>query len=160
MSPFASGDPALSMRAVREAVLNVDPDQSIADVRTMDQILDRPVGRQHMAAQLLGAFTGTALLLALVGLYGALAYSVTQRTHEIGIRRALGAGQPAVLAMVMGQALRLTLIGVAGGLVAASALTRVLESFLFEVNATDPATFAVTAALFAVVAFLAALIPA
>ena len=156
----AGGDAGLSMRAVREAVRRVDPDQSIADVRTMDEILDRSVGRQHMAAQLLGVFAGTALLLALVGLYGALAYSVTQRTHEIGIRRALGAGQPTVLAMVLGQALRLTLIGVAGGLVAAAALTRVLESFLFEVSATDPATFIVTAALFLVVAILAALIPA
>ncbi len=156
----ASGDPAESMRAVREAVLRVDPDQSIADVRTMDQILDRSVGRQHLAARLLGVFAGTALLLALVGLYGALAFSVTQRTQEIGIRRALGAGQPAVLGMVMGQALRLTLIGIAGGLVAASALTKMLESFLFEVSATDPAIFAATAVLFVAVAFPAALIPA
>jgi predicted permease len=156
----ADGDPVRSMPAVREAVRRVDPDQSIADVRTMDEILDRSVGRQQMAAHLLGAFAGTALLLALVGLYGALAYSVAQRTQEIGIRRALGAGRPAVLGMVMGQALRLTLIGVAVGLVAASALTEVLESFLFEVSATDPATFAGMAALFVIVAILAALIPA
>jgi predicted permease len=156
----ASGDPALSMRAVREAVMRVDPDQSIADVRTMDEILERSVGRQHMAARLLGAFAGAALLLALVGLYGALAYSVTQRTQEIGIRRALGAGRPAVLGMVMGQALRLTLVGIAGGLLAASALTKMLESFLFEVSATDPATFVAAAAVFTVVAVLAALIPA
>jgi predicted permease len=156
----ADGDPAQSMPAVREAVRRVDPDQSIADVRTMDEILDRSVGRQHMAANLLGAFAGTALLLALVGLYGALAYSVTQRTQEIGIRRALGAGRLAVLGMVMGQALRLTLIGVALGLAAAFALTEGLKSFLFGVSATDPATFAGMAALFVIVAILAALIPA
>ena len=126
----------------------------------MDEILEGSVGRQHMAARLLGAFAGAALLLALVGLYGALAYSVTQRAQEIGIRRALGAGRPAVLGMVMRQALRLTLVGIAGGLAAASALTKMLESFLFEVSATDPATFAAAAALFAMVAVLAALIPA
>ncbi|HEU4694055.1 MAG TPA: ABC transporter permease [Vicinamibacterales bacterium] len=156
----ASGDPAFSMHAVREAVMRVDPDQSIADVRTMDEILEGSVGRQHMAARLLGAFAGAALLLALVGLYGALAYSVTQRTQEIGIRRALGAGRPAVLGMVMRQALRLTLVGIAGGLAAASALTKMLDSFLFQVSATDPATFAAAAALFVMVAALAALIPA
>jgi predicted permease len=156
----ADGDPALAMRAVREAVLKVDPDQSIADVRTMDEILDRSVGRQHLAAQLLGTFAATALLLALIGLYGALAYTVAQRGQEIGIRRALGAGQGAVLGLVLGQALRLTLVGVVCGLAAAFSLTRVLESFLFHVSTTDPATFAGVATLFVLVALLAALVPA
>jgi putative ABC transport system permease protein len=156
----ADGDPMLAMSAIRDAVRKVDPDQSVADVRTMEEILERSVGRQHLATQLLGTFAGTALVLALVGLYGALAYSVAQRAQEIGIRRALGAGQASVLSMVLGQALRLTLFGVACGLAAAFAVTRVLESFLFRVSATDPAAFAGAATMFVLVALLAALVPA
>jgi putative ABC transport system permease protein len=156
----ADGDPLLAMSAIRGAVRKVDPDQSVADIRTMNEILERSVGRQHLAAQLLGTFAGTALLLALVGLYGTLAYSVVQRAREIGIRRALGAGQASVLSMVLGQALRLTLLGVAFGLAAAFAVTRVLESFLFHVSTTDPAAFVGAAMTFVLVALLAALIPA
>ena len=148
------------MSAIRDAVRQVDPDQSVADIRTMNEILERSVGRQHLAAQLLGTFAGTALLLALVGLYGTLAYSVAQRAQEIGIRRALGAGQMSVLSMVLGQALRLTLLGVAFGVAAAFAVTRVLESFLFHVSTTDPAAFVGAAMMFMLVALLAALIPA
>jgi predicted permease len=155
-----NGDPVQSVRAIRDAVLNIDPEQSIADVRTMDEILERTVGRQYVAAQLLGAFAVIALILALVGLYGALAFSVAQRTREIGIRRALGAGQPAVLGMIMRQALRLTTIGIASGLAAALAVTHALESFLFQVSTTDWTTFAGTSGLFVVVALLAALVPA
>jgi predicted permease len=156
----ASGDTVHSVRAIRKAVLTIDPEQSIAEVRTMDEILERSVGRQYLAAQLLSAFAVMALVLALVGLYGALAFSVAQRTQEIGIRRALGAGQPAVLRLIMGQALRLTAIGIAGGLAAALAVTRALESFLFQVSTTDLTTFAAMSALFVVVALLAALVPA
>jgi len=156
----ADGDPLLAMSAIRDAVRQVDPDQSVADIRTMNEILERSVGRQHLAAQLLGTFAGTALLLALVGLYGTLAYSVAQRAQEIGIRRALGAGQMSVLSMVLGQALRLTLLGVAFGVAAAFAVTRVLESFLFHVSTTDPAAFVGAAMMFMLVALLAALIPA
>ena len=136
-----NGDPLLSVAAIRSAVLKVDPDQSIASVRMMDEILERSVGRQHLATRLLGFFAGAALLLALVGLYGVLAYSVAQRTQEIGIRRSLGAGRQAVLGMVLRQALRLTVIGVLCGLAGAFALTRVLETLLFQVSATDPGTF-------------------
>jgi predicted permease len=155
-----NGDPAQSIRAIRDAVQKIDPEQSIADVRTMDEILERTVGRQHVAAQLLGAFAVIALMLALVGLYGALAFSVAQRTREIGIRRALGAGQPAVLGMIVRQALRLTTIGIASGIAAALAVTNTLESFLFQVSTTDWTTFAGTSGLFVIVAVLAALVPA
>jgi len=154
------GDPLLSVTAIRSAVGKVDPDQSIADVRMMDEILERSVGQQHLATRLLGVFAGAALMLALVGLYGVLAYSVAQRTQEIGIRRSLGAGRPAVLGMVLRQALRLTVIGVLVGLAGAFALTRVLETLLFQVSATDPGTFIAVATLFILVGLVAGMVPA
>jgi ABC-type antimicrobial peptide transport system permease subunit len=109
---------------------------------------------------LLGAFAGTALLLAVVGIYGAIAYSVFERTGELGIRRALGAQQFDILRLVMGPGLGFTLAGAALGVVGALALTRVMKSLLFQVSATDPSTYAGIAVLFVVVALAASYIPA
>jgi predicted permease len=156
----AVDNPSSAVSGVRAAVRAADPQQAITDVRTMDDVLQQSVGRRHLTARLLSMFAGVALLLALLGLYGVLAYSVAQRTDEIGIRRALGAGERAVLGVVVGQALRLTLVGVACGLGGAYAATRALETLLFEVSATDPATFIGVAVLFVLVALLAAYVPA
>jgi predicted permease len=156
----AEGDPRRTVDAVRAHVRALDSNQSITDVRLMDEILERATGQQHLAARVLGLFALTALLLAVIGLYGVMAYSVAQRTQEIGIRRALGAGHGDVLWMIVGQGLRVTLIGIAGGVAAAYASTRLLESLLFEVSTTDALTFVVVPTLFVLVALIASLIPA
>ena len=113
-----------------------------------------------MLVILLGSFAGVALLLALIGIYGIIAYSVAQRTQELGIRRALGAQQSDILRLVVGQGLRLALVGIAVGIAGALALTRLMKALLFHVSATDPATFAIVAALFLLVALAASYIPA
>jgi len=154
------GDPFRAVNAVRAQVRTIDPNQSITDVRMMDQILESATGRQHLAARVLGLFAGAGVLLAVIGLYGVMAYSVAQRTQEIGIRRALGAGHGEVLWMIVGQGLRVTLIGLVCGLAGAYASTRLLQSLLFEVSTTDGTTFVMVPAVFVVVAVLASLIPA
>ena len=156
----AEGDPLRAVDAVRAQVRTIDPNQSITDVRMMDQILESATGQQHLAARVLGLFAGAGVLLAVIGLYGVMAYSVAQRTQEIGIRRALGAGHGEVLWMIVGQGLRVTLIGLVCGLAGAYASTRLLQSLLFEVNTTDGTTFVMVPAVFVVVAVLASLIPA
>ena len=156
----AAGDPLRTVDAIRAQVRAIDPNQSVTDVRMMDQLLERATGQQHLAARVLGLFAATALLLAAIGLYGVMAYSVAQRTQEIGIRRALGAGHRDVLWTVVGQGLRVTIIGIAFGVAAAYASTRLLESFLFEVSATDAVTFVGVPVVFIIVGLLASLIPA
>ncbi len=111
--------------------------RSVTDVKMMGEILEQAAGQQHLAARVLGLFAATALLLAVIGLYGVMAYSVAQRTQEIGIRRALGAGHREVLWMVVGQGLRVTIVGIVCGVAAAYGSTRLLESLLFEVSTTD-----------------------
>ncbi len=154
------GDVSTAAAAIRAEVQAVDPGQSVADIRLMDEVSESFVGQRHLAARLLNLFAGAALLLVVVGIYGVLAYSVAQRTTEIGIRRALGAKPNDVLLLVLGQAARLTLIGVTCGLAGAFALTRLLETLLFEVSATDLSTFAGVSVVFVVVALVAGLIPA
>ena len=156
----AAGDPLRTVDAIRAQVRAIDANQSVTDVKMMDEILERATGQQHLAARVLGLFAATALLLAVIGLYGVMAYSVAQRTQEIGIRRALGAGHREVLWMVVGQGLRVTLVGIACGVAAAYGCTRLLESLLFEVSTTDAVTFVVVPAVFVLVALLASLIPA
>ena len=154
------GDPLRFTSAVREQVRALDKDQGISAVRTMDDLVEEEVGQRRLLVILLGSFAGVALLLALIGIYGVIAYSVAQRTREMGIRRALGAQHGDILRLVVVQGFRLALAGVAIGLVGAYGLTRLMESLLFHVSATDPATFVGVALLFLFVALAASYIPA
>jgi putative ABC transport system permease protein len=156
----SSPDPRVLAAAVRGELAAVDREQPVSAVRTMEEVVSRSVAQQRFRTLLLAAFAGMALLLAGVGIYGVIAYSVTHRTREIGIRMALGAGAADILKMVVGQGMALALAGVAVGLLAALALTRVLSSLLFGVTATDAVTFAAVSLLIAAVALLACLLPA
>jgi len=146
--------------AVRKTVWEVDRDQPVSNVSTMEEVLSESIARQRFSTLLLGVFAGVALVLAAVGLYGVMSYTVAQRTREIGLRMALGAQRGDVLRMVVGQGLKLVLVGVAVGLAAAFALTRVMSSLLFGVSATDPATLTAISLLLVAVAALASYIPA
>jgi putative ABC transport system permease protein len=154
------GDPLTLAGAVREAVWSLDRDLPIGAIQTMEHILARTTSQRQLNMLLLGLFASVALILSAVGIYGVMAYSVTQRTHEIGIRMALGAARRDVLKLVVGQAAGLTFVGVAIGLVAAFALTRFMSSLLFGVSATDPVTFALISMLLIAVALLASYVPA
>ncbi|HYE66149.1 MAG TPA: ABC transporter permease [Pyrinomonadaceae bacterium] len=155
-----STDTSGMVAAIRHEVQAIDSQQPIYDVNTMEQVLAESVTTQRFSMLLLSLFAGLALLLAAVGIYGVMSYAVAQRTHEIGIRMAVGAQTRDVLRMVIGQGMVLTLIGVGVGLVGAFALTRVMSSLLFGVTATDPLTFASVSITLIVVALLASLIPA
>jgi len=154
------GDPLRFTTAVREQLRRLDPDQSIANVQTMDALVEAEVGQRRLLMILLESFAATALLLALIGIYGVIAYAVSERTQEVGIRRALGADEGDILWLVMRQALILMLAGIILGLAGAFALTRVMTTVLFHVNPTDPATFAAIAMLFLLIALAAGYIPA
>jgi ABC-type antimicrobial peptide transport system permease subunit len=138
----------------------VDPDQPVYEVLTMQEVIDRSVANRRLNLLLLGTFAVIALVLAAAGLYGVISYLVAQRTRELGIRMALGAARPSVLALVVGQGMALAGLGVAIGLVSAFAVTRFLSSQLFGVGATDPSTFVGVSLLLVGVAFLASLLPA
>jgi len=146
--------------ALRRAVQASDPGVTLNQVESMDQTLSRAVALPRFDTVLLAAFAAVALLLAAVGIYGIIAYSVAERTHEIGVRMALGAGQGSVLGMVIRQGAGLALIGIALGLVGAFALTRLLSNLLFGVSSTDPLTFAAVALGLLGVALFASFIPA
>jgi putative ABC transport system permease protein len=145
---------------LREAVKEIDNDQPIYSVYTMNQLVSRSIAPRRFNMVLMGIFSALALLLASIGIYGVMSYAVTERTHEIGIRMALGARTGDVLAMVIKQGMKLALIGVAVGLIAAFSLTRLMESLLFKVSATDALTFAVITLLLTGVALVACYIPA
>jgi putative ABC transport system permease protein len=155
-----TGDPLGSVNAVRDAIRSVDRDQPLSQIRTMEQLVDASVGQRRLSMLLLGLFSGIALLLASVGIYGVMSYTVTQRSREIGVRMALGAERRSVLGLVLRQGMALTLVGVGVGLVASFGLTRLIESQLYAVRATDPATFGAVALLLIAIAALATLIPA
>jgi putative ABC transport system permease protein len=156
----ASGDTANVATALRGVIRQTDKDSPIWNVRTMEELLAASVAKRRFNMILLGGFASVALLLAALGIYGVISYSVTQRTHEIGVRVALGAQPRDVVRMILSQGMRLTLLGVGLGLVGAFALTRVMSGLLFGVSATDPATFAGVALLLAGVAFVSCLLPA
>ena len=132
----------------------------IAKVRTMEQVMSEATARQNFNMVLLTVFAGIALLLAAIGIYGLMSYAVEQRTHEFGIRMALGAARSDMLRMVVLHGMRMAVAGVVIGLAAAYGLTRLIESMLFGVHANDPLTFAFVAAILTAVALLASYVPA
>jgi putative ABC transport system permease protein len=152
-------DPMLAGPSVISAVHAMEPEAPV-DVRTLEEVIGSTIARPRAISMLLGVFALVALLLAAVGVYGVMAYSVRERTQEIGVRMALGATAGSVLRLVLGQALRLVAVGVAAGLVAAGALTRLLGGLLYEVEPLDPWTFAVTALVLLAVAAVASYVPA
>jgi putative ABC transport system permease protein len=156
----ASSDPTTMVTAVRNAVRGIDADQPIFGIKTMDQVMNETTAQRRLNAILLGTFAGLALVLAAVGIFGVMNYTVTQRTHEIGIRMALGAQRSDVLKLVVGQGMILAFIGVGVGLFGAYALTRLLATMLYGVSATDPLVFAAVAGLLALVAVFACYLPA
>jgi putative ABC transport system permease protein len=155
-----TGNPGEMAPAVRRVVREIDPDQPLSAVRTMDQVMAATVGRARFNTLLLGLFAGLATLLAAVGIFGVMSYSVALRTREIGLRMSLGARPGQVLMLILKQGLVLTLIGVGLGLAGALALTRLLSGLLYGVGSTDPATFTAIALLLTLVSMIACYIPA
>jgi putative ABC transport system permease protein len=155
-----SGEPAGITSAVRHAIETVDPNQPVTEIRTMDEFLAAAVSQRRLSMLLLGVFGAVATLLAAVGIYGVMAYAVSQRAHEIGIRMALGATPSDVLRMVVGDGMRLAGLGLGLGLSCSLVAVRYLQSQLYGVNAADPLTFAAVAAGLAAVAAAACYFPA
>jgi len=153
-------DPASASTAIQRAAREITPQAQVVNLRTMNEVVNRSLMQERFVAQLGGFFSLFALLLAAIGLYGVLSYAVNQRTHEIGIRMALGARPRDVLRLTINQGMRLALIGIGIGLGGALALTRLIKALLFGVSATDPLTFTVIALLLIFVALLACWIPA
>ncbi len=156
----SAADPASLTPAIRREFLAADAQLSISKVRSMDQVISESTARQNFNTLLLTIFAGLALLLAAIGIYGLMSYSVEQRLQELGIRMALGAGGGDMLRLVVGQGMRLTIIGAILGLAAAFGLTRLLASLLFGVKTTDPLTYVAVALVLSAVALLACGIPA
>jgi putative ABC transport system permease protein len=155
-----AGDPAAYANQMRRAVQTVDPDQPIANLRTMDELIGQSVGQRRLSMLLLSLFSGIALVLASVGIYGLMSYSVAQRSRELGVRIALGAARADVLRLVLRQGMSLALTGIVIGVGAAFGLTRLIESQLYGVRATDPGTFLGVAALLGLTALAANIVPA
>ena len=153
-------DPLSLAGELRQQIHSVDPDQAASNIASMDRVLADSMGSRRFSAALLGSLAALGLLLASVGVYGVVSYGVSQRTREIGIRMALGAAQGDVLSLVIGQGMKLLLMGGTAGVVAAWLLTRLMSGLLFGVSASDPATFASIVLLLAAVAFLACYFPA
>jgi predicted permease len=156
----AARDPMELVAAVREAVHAVDPNQPVSNIATMEDVLIRETGSRQLGMILLSGYGGLALLLATLGVYGVLSYVVAQQTPDIGVRMALGARQRDIISLVLKRGMRLALLGVAAGSIAAIAVTRLMVSLLFGVSATDPLTFAGIALLLFFVAFIACYLPA
>jgi predicted permease len=156
----SASNPANLVSAVSGAIRDIDRDVPIVDVRTMDQVVTNSLSQQRFSLLLLGAFAVLAMILAAIGIYSVLSYSVRRRVREIGIRLALGATLRDVLRMVVFEGMRPTLLGLAIGAVAALALGRLMTSLIFGVKPTDPLTFLGVALLLALVALLASIVPA
>jgi putative ABC transport system permease protein len=155
-----SGDPLAAEAALRQIVARIDPQEPLNHVMTMDEIVERETSQSEMQTLLLGGLAALALAIACVGIYGVMAYRVSQRTNEMGIRLALGASRGSILSLVLRHGMKLVLIGVAAGLAAAFVLTRLMSTLLFEVSAFDPLTFVAVACLLTGVALAACYVPA
>ncbi len=155
-----AGDPERYVNQMREAVRSADPELPISGVRTMEELIEQSVGQRKLSMMLLSLFSGIALVLASIGIYGVMSYSVTQRSRELGVRIALGARQSDVLRLVLRQGMSLALVGIAIGVGAALLLTRLIQSQLFGVRASDPLTFVAVALLLGGTALIANLVPA
>jgi putative ABC transport system permease protein len=153
-------DPAHMAATLQRQIRALDPDQPVGDVRTLDAVVAKSIARPRFNTLLLTIFAGLALVLASVGLYGVMNYSAAQRTHEVGIRMALGATRADIMRLVVGNGMTLTLAGIGIGVLASWALTRVMANLLFGVTATDLPTFIGVSAVLAAVAFIANYIPA
>jgi predicted permease len=156
----SKGDVQHLGEAVRHEVESVDPNVPVHSISSMDQIIARSVANRRFALELLGAFAAGALLLAAIGIYGVMSYSFSQRTHEVGIRVALGAQRLDILRMALGEGMRIVAIGLASGLVGAAILTRFFRSMLFNIAPADPSTYLSVSAILAGVALFACYIPA
>jgi len=155
-----SSDPATAAGAIVRAIHEVDPTIPVYDIRTMQDRMKDSLARQRFSTIMLGAFAVFALILAVVGVYGVVSYLVTQGTHDIGVRMALGAQRSSIVRMVIRQGMELTGAGVIAGLIGAAALTRVMASLLFGVSATDLVTFSAVPVILAAIALLASYLPA
>ena len=155
-----SGNPPSLAASLRAAVAEVDRDQPLVRVRTMEEAMSESVAQPRLRTTLLALFSAVALALSLIGVYGVMAYAVSERTHELGVRIALGASPGDIRSLVVGEGTRLAGIGIAIGIVGALAASRALGALLFGVSATDPATFALAAVVLAVAGVAAAYIPA
>jgi putative ABC transport system permease protein len=154
------GDPASLIPQARRVIHEVNPDIAINEIQPMDEVISEALWQRRLWGALFALFAGVALLLAAVGIYGVMSYLVSQRTREIGVRIALGAQTSDVLRLIVGQGLKVVFIGVAIGLLAALALSRLVKSLLFDVTATDPLTFVAVSLLLVCVAVVACFIPA
>ena len=156
----AKGDPQGLVSAVREAVQSVDPNLPVFNIRTMEDQLSNELVTQRLSVVLVSLFSILALLLAAVGLYGVLAYSIAQRTREIGIRMALGAESGSILNLVVRQGLIIVGVGLAAGILSSMILTHLIQSLLYEVSGTDPVALLTAVGVLGLAAFLACLVPA
>jgi putative ABC transport system permease protein len=159
-SSSKSGSPESLLPAIREKVHELDASLALANVNTMDQWLSNSAAQPRLNTQLLSVFAIGALLIAAIGIYGVLAYSVNQRTREIGLRMALGATPGNVLRLILGEGMRVVVIGVVLGLAGGLALGRAVSSLVFGVPVRDPATFIIVAVILAAIALPACVIPA
>jgi ABC-type antimicrobial peptide transport system permease subunit len=155
-----AGDPRGLFNAARAQVFAVDRDLPVVNPRTTEELLDGVLAQRRQTMYVVAGFAVVALLLAVVGLYGVMAYSVAQRTAEIGIRQAIGAQRGDILRMVMAQALRLSLAGIGVGVMASAILTRLIAKMLYQTSATDPATYLAISILFLAIALAASYLPA
>jgi putative ABC transport system permease protein len=156
----SDGGATSTLAAIRRANSNMNSEQVISDVETMQEMVNDTIAQPRFATMLLAGFALVALLLAMIGVYGVISYSVQRRTNEIGIRMALGAERSTVFRLVLGEGMRLAMVGAVVGIVAALALTRLLAGMLFGVSAHDPITYAVVALVLALVAAIACWLPA
>jgi putative ABC transport system permease protein len=156
----STGDPMQLLPAVREQMHAVDAELPVYSVQTLEQYVSNSLAQRRFTSLLLGVFAGSGLLLAIVGLFGVVSYSVEQRTHELGVRVAIGAERRDILKLVLGYGMGMTAIGIAGGIIGTLAISRVFTNQLYGVSASDPLTFASTALLLLVVALIACYLPA